>query len=134
MRFVKYLELSALKQSDCDFVDNLTTANDGHKKTWDLESREILKFVPVIGLKNTVDDLIRLYGVIKSNSYVMRLRDSGKNFGSQFIDAYARINHSCYPNCISTHEGTTAYLIALRDIKKDEEVRFELRKILYLYV
>ena len=90
--------------------------------SWKVEAEEIRTMVPNFAPKNGIEDLIRFYAILKSNSYMMRRKDSGECFGGQLIEIHSRINHSCNPNCVSSNDGIDAFLIALREIKIDEEI------------
>ena len=121
MRFVSHLESKCEGNAipDSDLVDN---CKDGNVNEWRSEVEEIRMILPGFAPKNSIEDLIRFCGIRKSNSFLMRKKDSGEVYGGQLIDLHARINNSCDPNCVSSHDGAESFLIALREIKPDEEI------------
>lgn len=106
-----------------DFSHNTEHINEEMKILWSQEIEDLLKFLPNLA-SNSIETLLKYRSMLKSNSFLMRQRDSGDVLGSQFIETHARINNSCQPNCISSHDGQTAFLIAIRDINPEEEVFF----------
>lgn len=74
----------------------------------------------------STETLVKYRRFLKSNSFLMRKQDTGGGggevFGSQYIESHARVKNSCQPNCISSYNGRSAYLIAIRDINPEEEV------------
>lgn len=124
MRFVSHLESKVKADSilDSDLVDNCSQMDQGILDNWRSEAEEIKSMVPNFSPKNSIEDLIKFYGILKSNSYMMRQKDSGECYGSQLIEIHSRINHSCNPNCVSSLDGTNVFLIALREINANEEI------------
>lgn len=125
MRFVRHLELKCHYEGsvpDSDLVDNCKEVNSDILNEWKAEVEEIKSILPNFAPRNTLCDLIRLNGIRKSNSFMMRRKDSGEVYGGQLIELHARINNSCNPNCISSLDGAESFLIALREIKPDEEI------------
>jgi hypothetical protein len=119
MRFVSHLEINC---TDSDLVDNCTELTPELLNQWMIEIEEIKCIVPHFATNKSMDDLIRFYGILKSNSYMMRHKNSGDLYGGQLIDVHSRINHNCDPNCVSSLDGTNVFLISLRKIEKGEEL------------
>lgn len=124
MRFVSHMEsnVQSGKIPNSDLVDNCSQLNQKVLEIWRSEVEEIKIILPEFAISNSSDDLVRFYGILKSNSYKMRQKDDGEVFGAQLIEIHSRINHSCDPNCVSSHDGNDVFLIALREIKQDEEI------------
>lgn len=125
MRFVRYLELNCTADEsvpDSDLVDNCREVSQEILNEWTDEVEEIKFIIPDFSPRNSLEDLIRFSGIRKSNSFMMRRKNSGKIYGGQLIELHARINNSCDPNCISSLDGAESFLIALREIKPDEEI------------
>ena len=126
MRFVSHLELKCIASEslipDSDLVDNCDFIEEGSLNEWKSEVEEIRLILPDFAPKNSIEDLVRFNGIRKSNSFLMRRKDSGEVYGGQLIELHSRINNSCDPNCLSSHDGPESFLIALREIKPDEEI------------
>lgn len=126
MRFVSHLEQSCVSSGfpfpDSDLVDNYSLVSFETLHDWNTEVEEIRTMIPNFAPNNSIEDLFRFCGIRKSNSFMMRHVDSGQVYGGQIIELHARINNSCDPNCVSSQDGTDSFLIALRDIKPDEEI------------
>jgi hypothetical protein len=120
MRFVSYLETIHEGHPRSDLVDNCSELDQSVLDEWKVKAEEIKHMVP--SLKCPVDDLIKFNGILKSNSYMMRKKESGEVFGGQLIEIHSRINHSCDPNCVSSFDGTNVFLISLRKIELGEEI------------
>lgn len=119
MRFVKHMEVKFYRSN---LVNNCSEISEETLDTWKAEADEIKIMVPHFAPNFTIDDLVSFCGILKSNSYMMRHKDTGELYGGQLIEIHSRINHSCDPNCVSSHEGTNAFLIALRKIEEGEEI------------
>ena len=125
MRFVRHLELRYSDDSlvpDSELVHNCDDVSEETLNVWQSEVEEIKFMLPHFAQRNSIEDLIRFCGVRKSNSFLMRCEDSGEIYGGQLIEPHARINNSCDPNCVSSLKGTESFLIALREIKVNEEI------------
>lgn len=119
MRFIRNLEINS---SDSDLVDNCSEMTKNLLNNWKAEAEEIKSMVPNFAPNFTVEDLIKFYSILKSNSYMMRHKNTGELYGGQLIQIHSRINHSCDPNCVSSLDGTKVFLIALRKIEESEEI------------
>lgn len=119
MRFVSHLEINS---TDSDLVDNLSEMSQELLDQWKAEAEEIKSMIPTFALNYTIQDLVKFYGILKSNSYMMRHKNTGELYGGQLIEIHSRINHSCDPNCVSSLEGRNVFLIALRNIEDGEEI------------
>lgn len=118
MRFASHLEND--NGSISDLVDNCSEVLDNVIEVWKAEAAEIKAMVPF--LKIPIEDLVKFHGILKSNSYMMRKKETGECFGGQLIEVHSRINHSCDPNCVSSFDGTSVFLISLRTIEEGEEI------------
>ena len=123
MRFLNHLELNCESKPDSDLIDNCENIDQDLLKKWELEAEEIVSMVPNFAKRNTIADLIKFFGILKSNSYMMRQKDSGAIIGGQLIEFHSRINHSCEPNCVASQDGVNVFLISIRDINVNEQVR-----------
>lgn len=119
MRFVNYMEVKCYRS---DLVDNCSEIGKETRDNWNSEAKEIKTMIPHFAPNFIIDDLVSFYGILKSNSYMMRHKDTGELYGGQLIEVHSRINHSCDPNCVSSHEGRNAFLITLRKIEYGEEI------------
>ena len=119
MKFVCNLEINL---TDSNLVDNCSEMSQELLNHWRTEAEEIKSIVPHFAQNFSINDLIRFYGILKSNSYMMRHKNTGEFYGGQLIEVHSRINHSCDPNCVSSLDGINVFLIALRKIEEGEEI------------
>ena len=127
MRFLSHVERDMHDGSrliNFDLIDNCSEMTQEILNNWKNDAEEIRSLVPGFASHATISDLVKYFGILKSNSYMMRSKETGECFGGQLIEVHSRINHSCEPNCVSSHDGTNVFLISLREIKAGEEVIF----------
>ena len=90
------------------------------------------KIIEYIGEKISADEGERRYQELKKNAsdkdgtvYIFGI-DDDISIDGNVSENYAKFaNHSCDPNCESQNIEGKIYFVALRDIKKDEEVTLD---------
>ena len=122
MRFVAFLIQQSSGELDSNLVSNIEIIDSNVTLKWMMEAEEVMKMVPSLEFKLTAEKLVKFFGILKSNSYMIKDEKTGFCIGAQLIDLHSRVNHSCEPNCVSSYDGAEVFLIALRDIQAGEEI------------
>lgn len=122
MRFVSFLEQTDKDNLDSNLVSNIEKIDQNVIDSWATEAEEIKKMTSIFASNIETEKLIKFYGILKSNSYMIKNDQDGRCIGAQLIDLHSLVNHSCEPNCVSSYDGTNVYMIALKDISSGEEI------------